>query len=127
MHRTRLAGGLVFALALMVFAPPAPAQTNRPVPPYTGFINADRVNIRCGPGLYYYPLVEAAQNTPVVVESESRGWLALRPRASYRSIATPVSFLIIIAAVLMCVLALSGPRAGARRTPPLTHPAALNR
>jgi hypothetical protein len=83
MHRTRLAVGLAFALALIVFAPPAPAQTTeaatRPVPPYTGFINADLVNVRCGPGLYYYPLVQVAQNTPVVVESESRDWLALHP------------------------------------------------
>jgi len=83
MHRIRLAGGLAFALALIGFSPPAPAQTTeaatRPVPPYTGFINADLVNVRCGPGLYYYPLVQVAQNTPVVVESESRDWLALRP------------------------------------------------
>jgi hypothetical protein len=83
MHRTRLAGGLAFALALIGFSPPAPAQTTataaRPTPPYTGFINADLVNIRCGPGSYYYPLVQAAKNTPVVVESESRDWLALRP------------------------------------------------
>jgi len=83
MHRTRLASGLAFALALIVFAPPAPAQTTEaatsPVPPYSGFINADLVNVRCGPGLYYYPVVQAAKNTPVVVESESRDWLALRP------------------------------------------------
>ncbi|MCX5648995.1 MAG: hypothetical protein NTX40_07860 [Planctomycetota bacterium] len=83
MHRTRLASGLAFALALIGFSPPAPAQTTataaRPTPPYTGFINADLVNIRCGPGSYYYPLVQAAKNTPVVVESESRDWLALRP------------------------------------------------
>lgn len=85
MHRTRLASGLAFAIALIGFAPPAPAQTTeaatRPVLPYTGFINADLVNIRCGPGLYYYPLVQVARNTPVVVESESRDWLALRPLA----------------------------------------------
>jgi SH3-like domain-containing protein len=83
MHRTRLASGLAFALALIGFAPPAPAQTTataaRPTPPYSGFINADLVNIRCGPGPYFYPLVQAAKNTPVVVESESRDWLALRP------------------------------------------------
>ena len=85
MYRTQMAVGLVLVLALIVFAPPAPAQTTeaatRPVPPYTGFINADLVNVRCGPGLYYYPLVQVAQNTPVVVESESRDWLALRPLA----------------------------------------------
>jgi len=85
MFRTRLAVGLVVVLALIVSAPPAPAQTTegatRPAPPFTGFINADLVNIRCGPGLYYYPLVQAAQNTPVVVEGESRNWLALRPLA----------------------------------------------
>ncbi|HET6442572.1 MAG TPA: hypothetical protein VFH53_09360 [Phycisphaerae bacterium] len=83
MYRTPMAVGLVLVLALIGSAPPAPAQTTeaatRPVPPYTGFINADLVNIRCGPGLYYYPVVQVAQNTPVVVESESRDWLALRP------------------------------------------------
>jgi len=78
-----MAVGLVLVLALIGSAPPAPAQTTeaatRPVPPYTGFINADLVNVRCGPGLYYYPVVRVAQNTPVVVESETRDWLALRP------------------------------------------------
>jgi len=83
MFRTQMAVGLVLVLALIGLAPPAPAQTTeaatKPVPPYTGFINADLVNVRCGPGLYYYPLVQTAQNTPVVVESESRDWLAIRP------------------------------------------------
>ncbi len=64
----------------------------------------------------------------VIVAAALAGWwLAVRPRASYRGIATPVSFLIIIAAILMCVLALSGPRAGAHRLPPPTYPATLNR
>jgi len=64
----------------------------------------------------------------VIVAAALAGWwLAVRPRASYHGIATPVSFLIIIAAILMCVLALSGPRAGTRRLPPPTHPATLNR
>ena len=35
-------------------------------------------------------------------------WLTLRPSASYRGLATPMSFLIITMAVLMCVLALRG-------------------
>jgi SH3-like domain-containing protein len=85
MYRTRIAIGLVLTLGLIACAPSAPAQTTeaatKPVPPYTGFINADLVNVRCGPGLYYYPVVQTAQNTPVIVESESRDWLALRPLA----------------------------------------------
>lgn len=35
-------------------------------------------------------------------------WLAVRPGASLRTIATPVSALVIIMAVLLCLLALTG-------------------
>lgn len=61
-------------------AAPAPASpAAQPVYPYTGYVNADLVNVRCGPGLYYYPLAAVSKSTRVVVESESNGWLALRP------------------------------------------------
>jgi hypothetical protein len=64
----------------------------------------------------------------VIVAATLAGWwLAVRPQASYRGIATPISFLIIIAAILMCVLALSSPRAGTTPLPPSDPPAALNR
>ena len=46
-------------------------------------------------------------------------WLAVRPNSSYRGVASPVSYLIITAAVLMCLLVLtdaSAPRGdGLRR------------
>ncbi|MBL7140915.1 MAG: hypothetical protein ISS74_08405 [Planctomycetes bacterium] len=61
---------------------PTPASTaaeTRTVFPYTGKVTADLVNIRCGPGLYYYPLATLKQDTPVVVESQKDGWLAIRP------------------------------------------------
>jgi len=35
-------------------------------------------------------------------------WLAVRPGATMREIATPVTFLIIVMAVLLCLLALTG-------------------
>ncbi len=78
--------GLVLAAVLLAASVAARAQTETappatPVPPYAGFINADMVNIRSGPGLYYYPLATAIQNAPVVVESETRDWLGLRPLA----------------------------------------------
>lgn len=45
----------------------------------------------------------------VIVATVLAGWwLAVRPRASYRGVATPVSFLIIVAALLMGLLALGG-------------------
>jgi SH3-like domain-containing protein len=71
--------------------PPAPALTTTPAPaaetmpaarpafPYTARVKGDIVNIRSGPGLYYYPLQTLEDNTPVVVEGEKDGWLALRP------------------------------------------------
>ncbi len=64
-----------------VSATPAPALPAPPTPtyPYTGYISADLVNVRCGPALYYYPLLMMGKNTPVTVEGEKANWLALRP------------------------------------------------
>ena len=53
----------------------------KPAFPYSGYINADSVRIRSGPGLYYYQLAILNNNAPVVVENEADGWLALRPSA----------------------------------------------
>ncbi|MFO8013291.1 MAG: hypothetical protein R6X20_08305 [Phycisphaerae bacterium] len=62
---------------------PGPATLStgaaEPTYPYTGKVTADLVNIRCGPGLYYYPLTTLSKGDDVVVESERDGWLALRP------------------------------------------------
>jgi len=45
----------------------------------------------------------------VIVATVLAGWwLTVRPRACYRGVATPVSFLIFVAAALMFLLALSG-------------------
>ena len=68
-------------------APPAVSTTPAPTPPapptptypYTGCISADLVNVRCGPALYYYPLLMMGKNAPVTVEGDKDGWLALRP------------------------------------------------
>jgi len=59
---------------------PATLATGQAEPtyPYTGKIGADLVNIRSGPGLYYYPLTTMSKGDEVVVESERDGWLALR-------------------------------------------------
>ncbi|TWT43852.1 hypothetical protein RAS1_02520 [Phycisphaerae bacterium RAS1] len=35
-------------------------------------------------------------------------WLTVRPGSSFRAVATPVSFLTILMAVLLCLLAVSG-------------------
>ena len=84
MRRTRFPIGLVI-LAYMVLLPAAaPAQTAEPAatspsPPYAGAVNADTVNVRSGPGLYYYPLLTVPRGTSVIVEGEKRGWLAIRP------------------------------------------------
>lgn len=59
-------------------APEGPAETG-PKTPYSGFANADLVNVRSGPGLYYYPLASLPKNTEVTVEGESGGWAAVRP------------------------------------------------
>jgi len=67
-------------------AAPTPAPTLAPAPaampktfPYTAFINADAVNIRSGPGLYYYPLAILNSDMEVAVESEAGAFLAIRP------------------------------------------------
>ncbi len=49
-----------------------------PTYPYRGKITADLVNIRCGPGLYYYPLTTLSKGDDVVVASETGRWLAIR-------------------------------------------------
>jgi uncharacterized protein YgiM (DUF1202 family) len=60
-------------------APPEAEPPSHPAFPYSGHINADAVNVRSGPGLYYYPLTVLNKNVSVVVEGESGGWLAVRP------------------------------------------------
>ncbi|MCX5682433.1 MAG: hypothetical protein NT049_01955 [Planctomycetota bacterium] len=68
--------------AAPVGAPPSGEPTPgtpKPAFPYSGYINADAVRIRSGPGLYNYQLAVLNNNTPVVVENEVEGWLALRP------------------------------------------------
>ena len=47
-------------------------------------------------------------------------WIAVRPRATYGAISTTMSFLIVLMAVLLCVLAISGQR-GAGRPAPSGH------
>jgi len=59
--------------------PAATEPANRPTYPYTGYVNTDLVNLRSGPGLYYYPLAAVGKNAAVVVEGETDGWLAVRP------------------------------------------------
>jgi FtsH-binding integral membrane protein len=44
-------------------------------------------------------------------------WLAVRPRASYGGIAGTMSVLILLMAVLLCVLAMSGQQGGGRSRP----------
>ena len=56
--------------------PPAAAK---PAFPYSGYINAEAVRIRSGPGLYYYPLATVTSGMPVIIEGDAEGWLALRP------------------------------------------------
>ena len=56
--------------------PPAAA---RPAFPYSGYVSAEAVRIRSGPGLYYYPLATVNSGMPVVIEGDAEGWLALRP------------------------------------------------
>jgi len=57
--------------------PEAPAV--KKVFPYMGYISADAVNIRSGPGPFYYVLATLKKDERVTVESEEDGWLALRP------------------------------------------------
>jgi len=79
------AGAAAPAVAAEAVAEPATGATTlttgpaEPTYPYTGKIGADLVNIRSGPGLYYYPLTTLGKGDEVVVESERNGWLALRP------------------------------------------------
>jgi hypothetical protein len=47
-------------------------------------------------------------------------WLAVRPRASYSGISTTMSFLIVLMAVLLCVLAVSGQQGKPRPLRPAT-------
>ncbi|MCX5675965.1 MAG: SH3 domain-containing protein [Planctomycetota bacterium] len=56
--------------------PPAAAK---PAFPYSGYVSAEAVRIRSGPGLYYYPLATVNSGVPVIVEGDAEGWLALRP------------------------------------------------
>jgi hypothetical protein len=56
--------------------------------------------------------------------SLSGWWLAVRPQASYRGICGTLSLLMVVMAVLLCVLAVSGQRRG-RRPAPAARPAAL--
>jgi len=59
-----------------------PTGEAEPTYPYTGKVMADLVNVRCGPGLYYYPLTTLSKGDEVVVASERDQWLALRPPES---------------------------------------------
>jgi hypothetical protein len=56
----------------------------------------------------------------IAVAALSGWWIAVRPRASYGAISTTMSFLIVLMAVLLCVLAVSGQR-GAPRPAPVGH------
>jgi len=72
--------------AMPVATPPtAPTGTDTAAPtafqPYKGRINVDIVNLRCGPGLYFYPLTTLSQDAPVSVEGQTDEWLALKPTA----------------------------------------------
>ena len=44
-------------------------------------------------------------------------WLAVRPRASYRGVSTSMSYLIMLMAALLCVLAVSGQHGVSRAAP----------
>jgi len=44
-------------------------------------------------------------------------WLAVRPRASYCGVSSTMSFLIVLMAILLCVLAISGQQGGLRPRP----------
>jgi SH3-like domain-containing protein len=51
----------------------------KPAFPYSGYVSAEAVRLRSGPGLYYYPLATVNSGMPVVIEGDAEGWLALRP------------------------------------------------
>ena len=57
----------------------APAEGAEGFKPYTGVVSADIVNVRSGPGLYYYPLAVVPQGTPVSVEQRVGDWVAVKP------------------------------------------------
>jgi len=81
--------GFALPYAPAVNAPPPPAPvappegevpgTLKPAFPYAGYVNAEAVRLRSGPGLYYYWLATVNSGTPVVIEGEADGWMALRP------------------------------------------------
>ena len=77
-----VAAGLV-AVALVPVAVSAEAGSPEVAPtfPKTGTVNADLVNVRCGPNLYYYPLATLAQGTKVTVQAREGGWMAIDPPA----------------------------------------------
>ena len=54
----------------------------------------------------------------IAASALSGWWLAVRPRASYRGISATMSVLIVLMAILLCVLAVSG-QEGSRRPPPV--------
>jgi uncharacterized protein YgiM (DUF1202 family) len=50
--------------------------------PYTGFISTEVVNVRSGPGSFYYTVAQLKKDDKVTVESEDGGWLAVKPLPS---------------------------------------------
>ncbi len=67
------------ALAPVPAAPLPPAAEPAAFKPYKGRVSADIVNIRCGPGLYYYPIATLEQGAQVSVEGQVDEWAALAP------------------------------------------------
>jgi hypothetical protein len=60
-------------------AEPTAEPAAKPNFPYSAYVNADLVNVRAGPGLYYYPIASVGKNVAVIVEGESGEWLAVKP------------------------------------------------
>jgi hypothetical protein len=50
----------------------------------------------------------------VALVALSGWWLAVRPHASYGGVSSTMSFLIVLMAVLLCILAVGGQEHGAR-------------
>ena len=67
------------APAVPAVLPEGEPPAAKPAFPYSGYINAEAVRIRSGPGLYYYPLATVTSGMPVIIEGDAEGWLALRP------------------------------------------------
>jgi len=67
------------ALAPAPAAPLPPAAEPPAFKPYKGRVSADIVNIRCGPGLYFYPIATLEQGAQVSVEGQVDEWAALAP------------------------------------------------